>query len=253
MTDPPPSRHPISDARVQEILSIVALLREGNQRGWPAGATPEAELEAAIAGLKSLTEALAGQRNAYRESERRLGEIMDVITSISFLDFSKRAPVGAGGDILDAVASGLNMLGEELVASTVSRAFFTQIIESMIETLIVLGPDASIKLVNRAALEMLGYAEDELLGQPMQKVFGEEFRGDELNHLIQRGFTRNEERSYRTKDGRRIPVSFSASVMASDEALQGIVCVARDITNRKQAEEVIRRANEELRRLAREL
>ena len=32
-------------------------------------------------------------------------------------------------------------------------------------------------------------------------------------------------------------MSFSASVMASDEALQGIVCVARDITNRKQAEE----------------
>lgn len=53
--------------------------------------------------------------------ERRVKEIMDVITALAALDFTKKAPVSEKNDVFDAMASGINMLGEKLFATTVSR------------------------------------------------------------------------------------------------------------------------------------
>ncbi len=49
--------------------------------------------------------------------ERRLEEIASVIQELSALRFDARATVGTAGDIVDAVAAGVNALGEELEAS----------------------------------------------------------------------------------------------------------------------------------------
>jgi diguanylate cyclase (GGDEF)-like protein len=49
--------------------------------------------------------------------ERRLGDIVSTIEEFAALRFSARAPVGSDGDIIDAVAAGVNFLGEELDAS----------------------------------------------------------------------------------------------------------------------------------------
>lgn len=49
--------------------------------------------------------------------ERRLEEIALVIQELSALRFDARATVGTVGDIVDAIAAGVNALGEELEAS----------------------------------------------------------------------------------------------------------------------------------------
>lgn len=49
--------------------------------------------------------------------ERRLEEVVDVIQELAALRFDARATVGTAGDIVDAVAAGVNSLGEELEAS----------------------------------------------------------------------------------------------------------------------------------------
>lgn len=49
--------------------------------------------------------------------EKRLEEIVGTIGEFAALRFSARAPVGSDGDIVDAVAAGVNFLGEELDAS----------------------------------------------------------------------------------------------------------------------------------------
>lgn len=51
------------------------------------------------------------------ELERRLEEIVGVIQEFAALRFEARATVGHAGDIVDAVAAGVNSLGEELEAS----------------------------------------------------------------------------------------------------------------------------------------
>ncbi len=49
--------------------------------------------------------------------DRRLEEIIYVIQDLAALRFDARAPVGTAGDFVDAVAAGVNSLGEELQAS----------------------------------------------------------------------------------------------------------------------------------------
>lgn len=49
--------------------------------------------------------------------ERRLEEVVGVIQELAALRFDARATVGTAGDIVDAVAAGVNSLGEELEAS----------------------------------------------------------------------------------------------------------------------------------------
>lgn len=54
------------------------------------------------------------------EIEKRASEILEVIMSYARLEFSVKTNLSENGDVLDAIASGVNMLGEELRSSTVT-------------------------------------------------------------------------------------------------------------------------------------
>jgi len=58
-----------------------------------------------------------GDAGGTAELERRLQEVVAVIERLAALQFDARATVGTAGDIVDAVAAGVNALGEELAAS----------------------------------------------------------------------------------------------------------------------------------------
>ena len=73
-------------------------------------------------------EAVSGERDAApwpqldrtesaEDLETRLEGIVNTIQELAALRFAARAPVGPRGDIVDAVAAGVNFLGEELEAS----------------------------------------------------------------------------------------------------------------------------------------
>ncbi len=141
-----------------------------------------------------------------------------------------------------------------------SHEYTNNIIGSMIATLIVVAPDGTIVTVNEATCSLLGYREKELIGQPARLLFSEEeeeeeehlanmvvsrhalpVRGTMLRTLISVGHVNDVEGWYTAKDGSKIPVAFSGSVMRdSDGEIQGIVCVAQDITERKEHEESLR-------------
>ncbi len=100
---------------------------------------------------------------------------------------------------------------------TETTQYTESILANMIDTLIVVDPDATIKSVNKATLDLLGYAEVELIGKPVATIFAaaEEvlFKGKRLRKLIDEGSVRDFEMTYKTKSGEKIPVSFSGSVM----------------------------------------
>src|SRR4051812_3140659 len=52
-------------------------------------------------------------------NQDRVNEILDVIMSYARFDFSKKTTI-IGDEVLDAIGAGVNMLGEELEASTIS-------------------------------------------------------------------------------------------------------------------------------------
>lgn len=128
----------------------------------------------------------------------------------------------------------LDKTSKELAAA---REYTDNIIESMVDALIVVGPDFKIKTINKATSDLLGYEEDELIGKLVATIFAEEeeeedsiFKGTRLKKLIEEGAVRDYDMEYRTKKGGMIPVSFSGSVMRDKEGeLVGIVGIAHDM------------------------
>lgn len=167
-------------------------------------------------------------------------------------DLTARANISSGDEV-EELASSFNRMTDTILKSQTDIAAahdYTQnILRSMAECLIVLKPDQTIEMVNKATLELLGYKEEDLIGKPVEIVFDQyngfiNENGKEL--LSQKSIMINREESFITKEGKVIPVLFSASSMQSREGSPpGIVCIALDITERKKAEKMLEKSRQE--------
>ncbi len=236
------------DPRVQKIFDFIMKLASGDLKSRETISGQGDDLDGIVIGLNILAEEISSRVISLTEAEQRLDEIMEVIIAIASLDFCKKVPISDKGNTFDAIALGLNILSEELQATTVSKDYLDNIIQSMTDMLIVVNQETKIRTVNQTALNLLGYTESELIGQPLDMVFKQKtFKELGFADLIKTGFTRTVETTYLAKDGSVIPVSFSGSVMFDKSGqVQGIVCVAQDITERKMLEEERRMRQERL-------
>lgn len=78
---------------------------------------PEARSRARDAPVPSAPGPPLDRDDGRRALEKRLEDVVSTIQEFAELRFAVRAPVGPDGDIVDAVAAGVNFLGEELDAS----------------------------------------------------------------------------------------------------------------------------------------
>ena len=221
------------DPRLQEIKALVEQM----------GAASHIDdgdsdlLEILLSQIKSVHNKQIASEAVKAKDEQRLDDLMAAIMALARLDFSAKAPVTENGDVIDAMAVGLNMLGEELHATYVSNSYVDNIIHSMLDTLVVVTPDSSIKLVNQAAEALLEYEGYELVGQTIDTIFQPEHYNTIAQRLQTEQVIGGIEESYITKSGAAVPVLLSASLMYDDEgAVEGVVFVAQDITEIKAAQ-----------------
>ncbi|MDD5292573.1 MAG: PAS domain S-box protein, partial [Candidatus Omnitrophica bacterium] len=128
-------------------------------------------------------------------------------------------------------------LKEEQKENLDQRVYLESIVASMTDSLIVVNPDATLRLVNKAALDLLGYEKDELVGQPMERIFlQEEEKREEKNvlhkyfqEIIVAGVAYNIGLTFLTKEGKEIPINFSGATIEQKGKIIGIVGVARDM------------------------
>ncbi|MDH3829969.1 MAG: PAS domain S-box protein, partial [Desulfobacterales bacterium] len=151
-------------------------------------------------------------------------------------------------DEIGIVAEAFNKMTVDLRAVTVSKNYVDKIIESMADMLIVVNSEGIIEKVNRATLDLLGYEERELIGKTVAVIF-DDAKADHvfLDEIVRTKSVRNLETELVGKETQRISVSLSGSLI-SDSV--GIVCVAQDNTERKRAEEMLRKSAKELRLLS---
>jgi len=143
-------------------------------------------------------------------------------------------------DEIGELADSFKKMTENLQKTTVSKDYVDNIIGSMFGTIIVVTREGEIKTVNQAACDILGYKAEELVGQPINLIAKDiQFKSSWFDKLIEKDSFTDIETNYLAKDGRKIPMLFSCSVMRNKGSIQGIVCVALDITERRRAEEEI--------------
>jgi len=116
----------------------------------------------------------------------------------------------------------------------------SNIITTMFDCLVLLSREGNIVSVNDAALNLLGYKAEELIDRHVGVLIEEnKAKTDLVNKIAGHENVRNLDLDFKSKKGKKIPVTFSSSLMLDEEgSVEKIVCVARDITLLKRNEAV---------------
>ena len=146
-------------------------------------------------------------------------------------------------DELGLLAQSFNEMIHSLKSSTVSKSFLDNILDSMLDSLIVVNLQGKIQKVNRATINLLGYQDHELIGTNLLSVIADKPLDDWA--WCSPNFLGSHDLNYLNKDGTKIPVAFSSSIIINDQnEANGIVCLARDVTEKNLAEKALKESEE---------
>jgi PAS domain S-box-containing protein len=125
------------------------------------------------------------------------------------------------------------------------------LLESVEEGIFGVGKDGLVNFINPAGLAMLGFEADELIGQKIHALIhhtlpdGSPYPIEEcpMHHSLTRGTigNRDDEVLWR-KDGTAFPVEYTSVPIRKNGSIAGTVVVFRDVSERKQAEEALRKS-----------
>jgi two-component sensor histidine kinase/HAMP domain-containing protein len=179
----------------------------------------------------------------------------------------QRVPVEVEDEI-GRVARALNRMTQTLSENTVSRSYLQAILDSMAELLFVVGDDGRIRRANRAALDALGLSHATLCGAPLARYFdadplppGPAAPPGPGSGAAPAASPTADATEDRVVERRLVPPEAAPRpVLVSRATLRGagdgegsLVCVAQDISARKEAERRLQRSLEEKSVLLREV
>ncbi len=176
-------------------------------------------------------------RTRLARSQGAINELTGAVERLAQGDFSHGIGIPGTGDV-EALAEALDRLRLGLRTSASSRDYLSQVIASMSDAVVLARMDGSISQANPAAERLLGRDAADLRGQSLVNLVAESQRAS---------FTLGDTRS-RTREialvnaaGEEVPVSYTcAEITANEPALHGYVITARNISERKMAEQRIR-------------
>ncbi len=129
-----------------------------------------------------------------------------------------------------------------------------KVLSTITDSVILLLPGGDIVNVNKATCRLLGYREAELAGKRFDIVLSKEHSGsgvigfpDVASRLDENGNLPNTEVTFAGKSGAKVPMLFSASSIYNRAGeIEGIVVVAKDISEIKKTELEMERLNKRL-------
>src|SRR5437763_3914554 len=129
------------------------------------------------------------------------------------------------------------------------QQFYTRsLIESNIDALMTTDPAGIITDVNKQMEALTDCTRDELIGAPFKSYFTDPDRAEAAIKLVlsEKKVT-DYELTARARDGKETVVSYNATTFYDrDRKLQGVFAAARDVTERKRMDQVLRDQNVEL-------
>jgi PAS domain S-box-containing protein len=174
------------------------------------------------------------------------GDILSVLANVAVIPATKRTVMS----LLD-ISQLKRAERERREASLYARS----LIEAGIDPLITINADGKIMDVNSAAEATTGVPRSDLIGSDFADYFTEPQKAQEVyQEVFSKGVVRDYSLAIRNISGGVTEVLYNASLYRSESGdIQGVLAVARDITERVEAEKKILSSNEMLRSLTTEL
>jgi PAS domain S-box-containing protein len=129
------------------------------------------------------------------------------------------------------------------------QQFYTRsLIDSNIDALMVADPSGIMTDVNKQMEALTGCTRDELIGAPFKNYFTDPARAEAAIRLVLSAKkVTNYELTARARDGAETVVSYNATTFYDrDRTLQGVFAAARDITEPKRLDQMLKEKNVEL-------
>ena len=204
--------------------------------------------------LTAMTEAMGrlarGDRSVEIGSRDRRDEIGEMATALDAF----RANAIELAEARDMLASGNAELGEALeVLARHAEEHNRLLLESVGEGIYGLDLDGHVTFINPAAARMVGYAVEELVGQPIHDLIhhcrpdGSPIRRENcpMCMAIASGdVLRDQDEVLWRQDGTSFPVEYTRTPVLKDGAIAGAVVTFRDVTARKRAEDTVRKLSQ---------
>jgi PAS domain S-box-containing protein len=129
------------------------------------------------------------------------------------------------------------------------QQFYTRsLIESNIDAIMTTDPRGIITDVNGQMEVLTGCTRDELIGAPFKNFFTDPERAEAaIKRVLSEKKVTDYELTARARDGKTTEVSYNATTFYDRErTLQGVFAAARDVTERKRLDQVLREQNIQL-------
>ena len=173
-------------------------------------------------------------------------EINRLLLKYASGNFNYRGKISGMLNSVDTVISGINMLGEELQSSTISRDYFTGIFNAVPDMIFVISPRGVIRSINQSTANFFGIRTPDASGLKLSEVFElqekKSFFGFMKSALVHTSSFACEAKLTNIK-GNHTPVwCLGNRITDTRDRFAGYLLVARDITDKKQSENKILRA-----------
>jgi PAS domain S-box-containing protein len=257
--------NPTQQRRIKNLQGLVEkrmavfndALRQRSESGFTAaeavvipgqGRTVMKQIRAASEEIGAEEEKLLQERMHTRQARLRNGFIAGLIAALVALVGLIFAPI----DVRRAVSQRNAAEQEKAESEATARALF----EAAAQAILVVDQSGRIVMANPSTEKMLGYTQNELIGQSIELLVPETLRGGHIGYRSgyfanpqtrPMGFGRDLQA--RRKDGSVLDVEIGLSYIRSGQETLGVAFVS-DISKRKADERAIRQQREDLRTLA---
>jgi two-component system, NarL family, sensor histidine kinase UhpB len=147
----------------------------------------------------------------------------------------------------DSIAKNFNLMGESLQKSTAENQRLALIAQQTADAVMIHDLQGNISFWNAAAQKIFGYAPEDIIGKSASTLIPKGQETDlaqNMRAINDRRNVENHDTQRMARDGRIVDVSISAAPLIDPQTNEviGDICSMRDITERKQAESAMRKA-----------
>ena len=209
-------------------------------------------LRSLTVGIALLASALAGLAALWLSNglTRPIRQLAAAAQTVSAGDLAVQAPVTGPRETRE-LARSFNTMTTALARSRErmerDRDNLEHILAAMNEALVVVNRQGRVVMLNRAGQDLLGYSQEEIATRPVEELLvpddplADFMVSEDTWRLLDHSGLTGLEKTLVSKSGRETPVLVSLALLRGQAGtLEGVVCLAMDITERKRAEALTR-------------